>query len=218
MTVKAVLFDLDGTLLDTAPDFEVVLNQLRQEEGLPPIAADKVRQTVSNGARALVELGFDIKEGEPGFEDLRLRLLALYEQHLAVATQPFPGIDELLTYCQENNIAWGIATNKPAQYAIPLIEALGMKPDCLICPDHVQERKPHPESMELGATIIGCKTTDIVYVGDHIRDIQCGNRADCTTIAVRYGYIDEGDNIESWQADYIVDHASDIAPLIEQLL
>ncbi|GAA5316949.1 MAG: N-acetylmuramic acid 6-phosphate phosphatase MupP [Candidatus Pelagadaptatus aseana] len=218
MTVKAVLFDLDGTLLDTAPDFEVVLNQLRQEEGLGPIDADKVRQTVSNGARALVELGFDIKEGEPGFEDLRLRLLALYEQHLAVATKPFPGIEQLLSFCKENNLAWGIATNKPEQYTTPLVRALQLQPDCVICPDHVSERKPHPESMTLGASIIGCQTDEIVYVGDHIRDIQCGNRANCTTIAVRYGYIDEADDINAWQADYIVDQADDISPIIEKLL
>jgi len=218
MAIKAVLFDLDGTLLDTAPDFEVVLNRLREEQGLSPIAAQRVRETVSNGARALITLGFGLDEGDDGFEPLRQRLLELYTNHLAVKTRPFPGIDQLLAFIGEHDLAWGIATNKPELYTTPIVEQLQLNPDCVICPDHVTQRKPHPESMHLAAQQLGCSTDDIVYVGDHKRDIECGKRADCITIAVRYGYIDADDSADSWGATHTVDHASEISRLLLQYL
>lgn len=218
MTIKAVLFDLDGTLLDTAPDFEVVLNQLRDEQGLDAIPAHKVRETVSNGARALVTLAFGLNEGDTGFEALRLRLLELYSAHLAVKTRPFPGIEQLLAYINDHQLAWGIATNKPEIYTTPIVQQLRLEPNCVICPDHVTERKPHPESMQLAARQLSCKTTEIVYIGDHRRDIECGNRAGCPTIAVRYGYIDATDSADDWGAGHIVDHASDIPAILQQYL
>lgn len=218
MAIKAVLFDLDGTLLDTAPDFEVVLNRLRNEQGLGPIAAQRVRETVSNGARALVTLGFGLDEGDDGFEPLRQRLLELYSNHLAVETRPFPGIEKLLAFIGEHKLAWGIATNKPETYTTPIVEQLQLNPDCVICPDHVTQRKPHPESMHLAAKLIDCSTDEIVYVGDHLRDIECGKRADCITIAVRYGYIDADDSADSWGATHTVDHASEIPELLLQYL
>jgi HAD superfamily hydrolase (TIGR01549 family) len=214
MSVKAVFFDLDGTLLDTAPDFEVVLNQLREEENLSPIPYSDIRKTVSHGARALIQLGFQLDQGDDGFESLRLRLLDLYQNHLAVKTKPFDGITELIEFLEDKNIAWGIATNKPAQFALPIIEALKLSPACTICPEHVDERKPHPESMQLAGKIIGCNTEDIIYVGDHIRDIECGNRAGSITIAASYGYIDSNDDITKWNSNYIVDHARDIKAIV----
>jgi phosphoglycolate phosphatase len=216
--VKAVVFDLDGTLLDTAPDFEVVLNRLRAEESLPPLDSLAIRNTVSNGARALVTLAFGLDEGDEGFEALRQRLLDLYLEHLAVASAPFPGIDSLLTFLRDNNLSWGIATNKPELYTTPLVNALGLTPDCVICPDHVQNRKPDPESMHLAARLLDCHVEDIIYVGDHQRDIDCGRNAGCVTIATRYGYINDVAEVASWQATHIVDHASDIIPLVKQYL
>ena len=216
MSVKAVLFDLDGTLLDTAPDFEVVLNQLRKEENLAPVPYSDIRKTVSHGARALIQLGFQLDEGDEGFESLRLRLLNLYQNHLAVKTKPFDGIKELIEFLEKKNIAWGIATNKPAQFTLPIIESLELNPACIICPEHVSQRKPHPESMYLAGKIIGCNTEDIIYVGDHIRDIECGNQANSITIAVSYGYIDSSDDINSWNADYIIDHANDIKAIVDK--
>lgn len=218
MTIKAVVLDLDGTLLDTAPDFEVVLNQLREEQGLGPIAAQRIRETVSNGARALITLGFDLHEGDSGFEPLRQRLLDLYSSHLAVKTRPFPGIEQLLSFIADKHLAWGIATNKPEIYTTPIVEQLQLTPACVICPDHVMQRKPHPESMHLAAQLIGCDVKQIVYVGDHRRDIECGKRADCITIAVRYGYIDADDSADSWGATHTVDHASEIPTLLQQYL
>lgn len=216
MNVKAVIFDLDGTLLDTAPDFEVVLNQLRKEENLAPVAYSDIRKMVSHGAKGLIQLGFQLDEDDQRFEPLRLRLLNLYQHHLAVKTKPFDGISELINFLEKNNIAWGIATNKSAQYALPIIESLKLNPACTICPEDVSERKPHPESMLLASKIIGCNTEDIIYIGDHIRDIECGNRAGSMTIAVSYGYIDSNDDINTWNADYIVDHARDIKAIVNE--
>lgn len=218
--VRAVMFDLDGTLLDTAPDFVVVLNQLLEENQRPALPADLIRASVSNGARALVSLGFGIDDQDPQFESLRVRLLELYTLHIAVHTQLFPGISELLHKLQQHNIAWGIATNKPSAYTHQLLQALQIQPAPLsiICPEDVKERKPHPESMFLAAEHAGCATSEIVYVGDHKRDIDCGRDAGAITIAAAYGYIEADDDIATWQADYCVNHADEIWPIIERLM
>ena len=216
--IKAVVFDLDGTLLDTAPDFIYVLNKMRKEAGLSLLDETIIRNTVSDGARALVTLGFGLKEGDSGFEPLRLRLLELYQTHLAVKSALFPGIQQLLTLLKSKNIAWGIATNKPELYTTLLLSALKIEPDCVICPDHVTHPKPHPESMHLAAEILDCNTENIVYIGDHLRDIECGRQANCITIAAAYGYIKEADNVDLWMATHRVEHASEIAPIIESYL
>lgn len=218
-TIRAVIFDLDGTLLDTAPDFVVVVNQLRAEFQLPPLAAELIRNSVSNGARALVMLAFDIDDQAPEYETLRQRLLELYLNHLAVHTVFFPGIEALLHTLAQHQIAWGIATNKPARYTHPLLAALNIHPApiSVICPDDVAERKPHPESLWLASQQVGCEPHEIIFVGDHKRDIDCGKNAGAITIAAAYGYLDADDDIHQWRADYCVNHASEIWPIIAQL-
>lgn len=218
--IRAVIFDLDGTLLDTAPDFVVVVNQLRAEHHLPPLPDERIRASVSNGARALVSLAFEIDESAPQFEQLRQRLLELYLNHVAVHTCFFPGIEALLQTLDAHNIPWGIATNKPALYTDALLQALAIQPApfSVICPDHVKERKPHPESLFLASQHLGCTPAEIVYVGDHKRDIDCGNNAGAITIAAAYGYIEADDDIGLWNAHYRVEHASEIWPIIENLL
>jgi|TARA_B110000116_G_scaffold211220_1_gene187014 2-phosphoglycolate phosphatase len=217
---RAVLFDLDGTLIDSAPDFIPAVNQLREEHHLPPLASDCIRATVSNGARALVSLALNTNESDHGFEAQRLRLLELYRQHLGEHSQLFPGIQTLLTQLQEKNIPWGIATNKPEEFTTPLLKKLNITPAaaCVICPDHVSERKPHPESIFLGAKILDCNATEIVYIGDHKRDMDCGNRAGATTIAALYGYIESGNKPCDWRANYNIISADEIWPLIESKL
>lgn len=217
-SIKAVVFDLDGTLVDTAPDFVRVLNTLRAEEDLPPLDAQSIRNTVSEGARALVTLGFGLTEGQPEFEPLKERLLDLYSRHLAEDSALFDGMTEVLEFIRDQQLAWGIATNKPDVYATPLVAGLGLTPDCLICPDHVQQRKPHPESLHLAAEMLNCQPQEIIYVGDHARDIECGRRADCPTIAAAYGYIPEHENINHWQATHRVEHASEIIDIIRSYL
>ncbi len=217
-TIKAVVFDLDGTLLDTAPDFVVVVNALRREEGLPPMDRQLIRKTVSNGARALVTLAFELDEGDDGFESLRERLLELYIEHLAVESAPFDGINELLDFIREQQLSWGIATNKPERYTTPLLKALEINADCVICPDHVQQSKPHPESMHLAAQLLQCQPQEIIYVGDHQRDIECGRDAGCPTIAAAYGYIDHPEQAQQWRATHTVGHASEIIPIVKSYL
>lgn len=216
--MKAVLFDLDGTLFDTAPDFIVVLNQLRAEEQLPPLPGDAIRAVVSNGARALITLGFGLDEGQAGFECLRQRLLELYLNHLAEKTVPFPGIEPLLRQLAASNIAWGIVTNKPLIYTAPLLRAYPHlpAPGAVICPDHVVNRKPHPEPVLLACAQIGCHPQEAIYLGDHERDIVAGRAAGMPTIGCRYGYINGGEDPTDWNADHLVDSAEDIWPLLQQ--
>ncbi|HEY7883936.1 MAG TPA: HAD-IA family hydrolase [Cellvibrionaceae bacterium] len=216
--LHAVMFDLDGTLLDTAPDLIAALNRLRVEHQLPELPAALIRPSVSNGARALVELGFGVTDSDASYESLRQRLLDLYMLDVARYSTLFPGLDALLLQLQAQGIGWGIATNKPALYTEALLAQLQLEPApaLVICPDHVSRRKPDPESLILAARHFGCEPMHMAYVGDHLRDIECGRLAGATTIACAYGYIEEGDSIDSWQADYIVERGDQIWPLLVQ--
>ena len=217
--LQAVLFDLDGTLLDTAPDFAVVINRLLQRHGKPPLDYQPIRDTVSNGARALVALAFGLQEGDAGFDDIRRELLELYSANLAVNTAPFPGIGELLDWLDHSGLPWGVVTNKPRLYAEPILQALSLAERCaaLVCPDDVTRTKPDPEPLLLACDQIRCNAAQTIYLGDHRRDIEAGINAGMKTLAVNYGYIDPADPAHSWQADFYVDHASEIQPLLESL-
>ncbi len=215
--LKAVLFDLDGTLLDTAPDFAVVVNRLCQQHGRAAISYEAIRATVSHGARALITLAFQLQPGEDNFEPLRQQLLALYADHLAVNTAPFDGIPELLGYIEHAGLDWGIVTNKPRIYTEAILLALDLDQRCstVVCPDDVSQTKPHPESLLLACKHIACQPRQAIYVGDHRRDIEAGNNAGMKTIAAAYGYIDPDDPIENWQADYSVAHATDTIAILQ---
>ncbi|WP_331346978.1 HAD-IA family hydrolase [Cellvibrio sp. UBA7661] len=219
-SIHAVMFDLDGTLLDTAPDFVVVVNQLLSEQQQPNLADDVIRAGVSNGSKALIKLAFGIDETDSQFEPLRQRLLELYLAHNCVFTKPFPGITELIQTLADNNIAWGIATNKPAAYTLPLMADLNMQPPpaSVICPDHVRNTKPDPEPLFLASTQLGCTPQEIIYIGDHKRDIDCGRSAGCITIGVTYGYLEKNENPLNWNADHYVDSANEIWPIIQKYL
>jgi len=214
---SAVLFDLDGTLIDTAPDFIRCLNMLRQQHKLEALPAEHIRRSVSNGARAMIRVGFGLEPEHPDYLEKHTAFLDLYEAGVAIETTLFEGMDELLLDLESRSIPWGIVTNKPARFAIPLIEALGLAERCatLICPDHVTERKPHPEPLFLACREIGAEPKQAVYVGDHERDIEAGRNAGMRTIAVRYGYIEQPESVDLWQADIIVDTVSDLAKLLQ---
>ena len=213
----AVLFDLDGTLIDTAPDFIRCLNQLRQQHGLAALPAEQIRPSVSNGARAMIRIGFGLEPEHPDYLAKHSAFLDLYEAGVAVETTLFEGMDGLLTALETRNIPWGIVTNKPARFAVPLIDALGLADRCgaLVCPDHVAERKPHPESLFLACRQIQAEPIKSIYVGDHERDIEAGRNAGMRTIAVRYGYLEQPEAIDLWQADVIADTVSDLAKLLQ---
>lgn len=215
--LQAVLFDLDGTLLDTAPDFIAVVNQQRQRHQLPALEHELIRATVSHGARALTTLSFGLQPDQPGFEEKRQELLDLYADHLAVYTTIFPGINEVLGWLEAKNLPWGIVTNKPRQYAEEILTQLTLhkRYHTLVCPDDVTHTKPNAEPMLLACTQINCSPAQTIYLGDHRRDIEAGRNAGMKTIAVNYGYIDPDDPASDWQADYYVDHASEIVALLE---
>ncbi|MEE8058456.1 MAG: HAD-IA family hydrolase [Pseudomonadales bacterium] len=214
--LQAVLFDLDGTLLDTAPDFAIVVNQLRQRYGKTALDYHTIRATVSQGASALITLAFQLQQGDEGFETLRQELLHLYSQHLAVETVLFPGISDVLDWLDRKQLPWGIVTNKPRLYAEPILESLQLNTRChvLVCPDDVTHTKPNPESLLLACKKIQCAANHTVYLGDHRRDIEAGHNAGMKTIVANYGYIEPNDPTKNWQADFYVDHARDIKPLL----
>jgi 2-phosphoglycolate phosphatase len=215
--LQAVLFDLDGTLLDTAPDFAAVLNRMLREHDRAPLPFGQIRATVSHGARALVKLAFGIADGEPGFETLRSRLLELYESGLAIETTPFDGIRELLAALAARGIAWGVVTNKPHYLAWPLLARMALQPPAavLICPDHVSRTKPDPEPLLLACKQLGCEPGRSIYVGDHARDIEAGRSAGMRTVAAAWGYLAEDESVLPWGADFV---AQDVTALTHLLI
>ncbi|MDH4040529.1 MAG: HAD-IA family hydrolase [Gammaproteobacteria bacterium] len=215
-SLRAVIFDLDGTLVDTADEFVVVVQALRAEHGRDPMDPARIRASVSNGARALVSLALDMAEESAGFEDQRLRLLELYSEVLGTVAGPYPGITALLAELAGRGVRWGIATNKPRAYTDPLLQRLGMQPPpaSVVCPDDVTERKPHPESLLRNCRELGCTPAEAIYVGDHLRDIEAGRRAGMYTIAAAYGYIEPGDDPRSWGADAHAENSLDLRTLI----
>ena len=214
---SAVLFDLDGTLVDTAPDFIRCLNELRASHSLDALPAALIRQSVSDGARAMVRIGFGLDHREPGYTQLHRAFLDLYETGLARETALFDGMDDLLRSLEARQIPWGIVTNKPLRFAAPLIKALDLDQRCaaLVCPDHVAQSKPDPEALLLACSQTQAAPQRAIYVGDHNRDIEAGRNAGMATIAVRYGYIEKPESIELWQADQIADTVSDLAKLLQ---
>lgn len=220
MPLKAVIFDLDGTLLDTAPDFCTTVNLLRREEGLDHLPDEQIRCVVSNGARALVNMAFGLEFEAPGFDRLHQRLLAIYSEQLAVKTRPYPGIQESLSLLADRDIPWGIVTNKSHTYTQPILKALALDPapGTVICPEDVSKTKPHPESLLLACQHLNCDASEAIYVGDHQRDIDCGKAAGSRTVAAAYGYVGEGICASDWRADHLIHSAHELIGVIEQYL
>jgi N-acetyl-D-muramate 6-phosphate phosphatase len=199
--VRGVLFDLDGTLLDTAWDMGATLNALLGEHGLPPLSHATIRPHVSKGSRALVTLGFGA--AAPAEQAARIeRFLALYSQRLAVDTRPFDEVPALLDRLEGRGIAWGIVTNKPSRLTEPLLEALGLaaRPAVVVCGDTLAERKPSPLPLLHASEKLGLAPAQCLFVGDAECDIQAARAAGMPVLAARYGYFDESDKPEAWPA------------------
>lgn len=212
---RALLFDLDGTLVDTAPDLARATNALRAHHGLEPLPFDVIRTQVSNGGSALVTLALDLAHDHPDHGVARDYLLESYGQDVASESQVFSGLERLLELWALPPRAWGIVTNKPRAYAAPLIDALGLTPGALLCADDLPVKKPAPEPLWEAAKQLGVAPQDCWYIGDHARDILAAHRAGMSAIAVGYGYIGEDEDRQSWNADIWFERPQD---LVEALL
>lgn len=213
---KALLFDLDGTLLDTAPDFITALNKQLELHGRAPLPDHAIRTSVTNGSIGLIQDGFGMAPGHPQFEILREEFLELYFANLADKTALFAGLQLVLDDCAARNIPWGVVTNKPWRYTESAMVQLGLMDAAatVICPDHVKHAKPDPESILLACSKIATAPQDCLYVGDHVRDIDAGRAAGTRNIAAAWGYIEASENIHNWQADWIVDQSEQLHGLL----
>lgn len=210
--IKAVLFDLDGTFADTAPDLAAALNQLLVEEGKSALPLEIIRPMVSHGGIALIRLGFNVDHQDTDFERLRERLLTLYEKNISTLTTVFDGINELLELLDNRQIVWGIVTNKPAWLTDPLMQQMGYaeRAATIVSGDTTKQRKPHPEPLLYACRAIKCQPSQCLYIGDAERDIIAGNAAGMTTLTALFGYIESHDAPENWGADAMIKHPEEI--------
>lgn len=213
---QAVLFDLDGTLADTAPDLAAALNSTLTQYGREPMPYEDVRPVVSHGAVALIQLGFGMQPDEPGFEQRRKYLLDIYARNLCRDTTLFPGMPEVLAHLESEGVRWGIVTNKPAWLTDPLMVAMGLDgvAGCIVSGDTCANRKPHPEPILHACDLIDCSPSRTWYVGDAGRDIEAGRAAGCITIGARYGYLHPDDPTDSWSADHMIDQPQELMELL----
>lgn len=213
---KALLFDLDGTLLDTAPDFITAINKQLQIRDRDSLINNTVRTSVTNGSVGIIESVYGIKQNDPEFEVLKEEFLELYLSNIAEKTSLFDGLKQVLDNCVKQSIPWGIVTNKPLRYTTPLLEELGLDQQSAttICPDHVSNPKPDPESLLLACSQLSLNPEDCIYIGDHIRDIQAGHSAGMRTIAAGWGYIEDSENINDWHADWIIEDSTQLNSLL----
>ena len=221
--MKAVLFDLDGTLIDTAADFIRIIQQMCHEEGRALVEPELIRTQVSEGARAMVKLVYpELQLEDPVFLQHRQRFLDMYGADIAVDTDLFDGMYPLLEQLEAQDIPWGIVTNKPRWLSEALLKALNLTERCavLVCPEDVTRTKPDPEPMYLAAKQLNLAAEDCIYVGDHPRDIDAGRHAQMPTILAAYGYLplQYKDDLNAWQADHIVHTVAELHQLIQTLV
>ena len=205
--MQAVLFDLDGTLADTAPDLGHALNLQRERHGLPPLPQEIIRPYASHGTVGLFDIGFGLTPQDARFAPMREEYLALYTANLCLHTTLFPGMAELLAALEARNISWGVVTNKPARFTEPLLELLGLskRAASIISGDTCAHPKPHPEPLLCAAREIGVAPQSCLYVGDAERDIEAARAAGMSALIADYGYLSAEDRPETWGADGRID-------------
>lgn len=220
MSIKAVLFDLDGTLLDSALDFIAILQQMRNELGLPAMEPQLIRQRVSAGANAMVELALETGLGEDGFEQLKEDFLQRYHAAPCVHSRLFDGLPELLQALEQRGILWGIATNKPERFARPIVQALQLEQRCatLMCPEQVSKPKPAPDMLLLACEQLGIRPCQAIYLGDDERDIVAAKAAGMPSLAVGYGYHGPDEDPQNWGATHHVKNSTQLADTVLALL
>ena len=210
--IEAVLFDLDGTLIDTAPDMGGALNNLLIEENLPPIPLDIIRPYVSQGGLVLTRLGFSGQVDEAEIEPLRLRFLDHYRAIVADESVLFDNFEQVLNKLEDRNMPWGIVTNKPEWLTTPLLKQMSLdnRAAVVICGDSLKHRKPHPLPLIVAAETIGVARENCIYIGDDKRDIDAGKAANMKTLIAAWGYITAETNLDEWQAEGIVERPLDL--------
>jgi phosphoglycolate phosphatase len=215
---RAILFDLDGTLADTAPDLAAAVNLLRTARGLAPTAYDILRPTASAGARGMIGASFGVTPDDAGFQELRDGFLANYAAAMAVHSSLFPGVVELLDGIEAAGLRWGVVTNKPARFTDPLLPQIGLgHAACAVSGDTTAHAKPHPAPLLEAAARLGLAPEQCWYVGDDLRDIQAGRAAGMATIAAGWGYCGPVEP-QAWQADYLLLQPLEILALLQTVL
>ena len=214
---RAILFDLDGTLADTAPDLAAAVNWLRTERGLSPTPYDILRPTASAGARGMIGAAFGLAPGDEGYEELRLAWFDRYQSAMWLHTTLFEGIKELLEGIEQGGMSWGIVTNKPARFTDPLVPNIGLAhAGCIVSGDTTPHAKPHPAPLLEGARRLGLAPEQCWYVGDDLRDIEAGRAAGMVTVACGWGYCG---SIEpsTWGADYLLDSPAHLMQTLREV-
>ena len=216
LSARAVLFDLDGTLIDSAPDLAGAGNDMRIARGLAPYPLEHFRPMVGSGARGMVGRAFRVGPQDETFTALRDEFLQRYEARMTQQTRLFDGMASVLAAFDASAMPWGIVTNKAARFAQPLVRALGLLPRAatLVCGDTTAHAKPHPEPLLEAARRVGVDAADCIYVGDDLRDVRAGRAAGMKTVAVHWGYLGEGVAIEAWGADHRVQTPHDLLQLL----
>ncbi|MEQ8663123.1 MAG: HAD-IA family hydrolase [Gammaproteobacteria bacterium] len=209
---RALLFDLDGTLLDTGPDLARALNRLRAEDGLDALPYTSVRPWVSHGSHALMRLGYAFAPGSAAYETRRLRLLELYHTDIAAESRLFAGMDAVLAHAETHGIPWGIVTNKPGWLTTPLLAAVGLatRAACVVSGDTTARAKPHPDPLLAAARTLARAPGECLYVGDAARDVTAAAAAGMPVVVALYGYLGPHDAPLEWGADGSIDSPLDL--------
>lgn len=211
---RAVLFDLDGTLADTAPDLAGAMNRVRALRGLAATPYELLRPVASAGARGLIGAAFNLKPEDAGYEELRVAFLAAYEADIAAETRLFEGIETLLSGIREHSLSWGIVTNKAARFTDKLVPLIGLDhAQCVVSGDTTPHAKPHPAPLLEAARRLEVEPKDCWYVGDDLRDIQAGQAAGMATVAAAWGYCGHTAP-KTWNADVLVESPFELLQLI----
>lgn len=200
--MQAVLFDLDGTLVDTAPDLGYALNLQRERHGLPSLPEDVIRPYASHGSRGLLEIGFDVYPEHPDFNEMREEYLQLYTEVMTRQPVLFDGMQETLLGIEQRGLRWGIVTNKPRRFTQPIVKSMGldMRAAVVISGDDAPQPKPSPQTVLLACTQMQVDPKHVIYIGDAERDVQAGNAAGMRTLVALFGYLSEQDRPEQWGA------------------
>ena len=213
---KAVLFDLDGTLVDTAPEMHLAMNVLLKEEGLNPLPYESIRPHVSNGVMGIFNNAFD---DNPKIGGRRFnRYLDIYEEHLGINAQVFPGMTEVISSIESKAIPWGVVTNKSKRFTIPLLEKLKLfeRASCIVCGDTTDKIKPDPEPINHALLLLNTKSSkNSFYIGDSKKDVDAAKAAEISSIACTFGYIEEDDDPEKWYADYVIDQPLEMLKILK---